>query len=866
MKRHLLHQVLGAILVVLLSVTTSQATIRYVAQDGSGAGGLSWATAHRTIDAAIQAASAGDEIRVKQGIYGLSSLINVSKAVLIVGGYSGVGDMRDPDAYTTTIDGQNAVGHCLDISANAQVYGFTFTRASAWGSEPYDRGAAIYVHNCSATIGGCTFHRNVADYIGGAICLDNAGGTSIDWCVFTENRASELGGAIACYHSDATITNCQFEENQTGYGFNDGYGGAIHNNTCAPIIMNCTFSSNSADYGAALCNYMSDAYIEKCQFTDCNSTTIAGGGMYNIGGAPTISKCLFQDNRVSRRGGAILDSSLSTFINCILWNNSSMVYGGAVHIDAPTEATASAAKFLHCTMYGNTGFQGGALYSDNATPSLVNCILWGNVSQDEEYPEQIYNLTWVYHTTAAASYCDIGDATTYPGTGNIRSDPSFANAAGGDFQLSPGSPCIDRGTNSDPDMPSTDYADRPRIRDGNQDDLAVADMGAYEVPGYSLADEVHRAEILQGLVYDGPSDTTPDYTFLMQFETTGTIDHIAFRTPAGNTFTIPNAEHTSSGNVETSHREWPEPIGHVWQYRATFPDASGLSAYGDGTYVITYYRTNSTSRETRVAYNFPGGEPIGQPSQKPNVTSPAYGAAVASPVTLTWDACTDLGVNKVFLTVINAATDETAGGGYFDKSVTASDPYTLAEGTYDVELSFGSLHDTTDDIGIPFEIGKMVTTTHQFSVLYTTVYRFWSPVNSVHFYTISPEERDVLIASFGYFWTYEGPAFHTAASASDPGLMPVYRFWSGRSHFYTISEEEKDILVRDFSWFWTLEGVAFYAYPEGQQPEGSKPVYRFWNVTNDAHFYTISEEERDILIRDFSYVLLFEGIAFYAFP
>jgi hypothetical protein len=153
----------------------------------------------------------------------------------------------------------------------------------------------------------------------------------------------------------------------------------------------------------------------------------------------------------------------------------------------------------------------------------------------------------------------------------------------------------------------------------------------------------------------------------------------------------------------------------------------------------------------------------------------------------------------------------------------------------------------------------------QFTVLYTSVYRFYSPVNGVHFYTISPDERDNLIANYPSVWTYEGHAYDTCSAASHEGLAPVYRFWSGRSHFYTLSESERDNLITNFPTFWTYEGIAFYAYPEGQQPADAKPVFRFWNPYTNSHFYTISETERDTVNDTYAYFWTYEGIAFYAY-
>jgi hypothetical protein len=148
------------------------------------------------------------------------------------------------------------------------------------------------------------------------------------------------------------------------------------------------------------------------------------------------------------------------------------------------------------------------------------------------------------------------------------------------------------------------------------------------------------------------------------------------------------------------------------------------------------------------------------------------------------------------------------------------------------------------------------------------VYRFWSPSLECHFYTISEEEKDNLIRDYPHIWTFEGTAYFAMRDSGSSGAVPVYRFWSPvySGHFYTISETEKDMLIRDFQAVWTFEGTAFYAYPEGRQPADAKPVYRFWSPVTGHHFYTISEEEKNNLIRDYSYIWTLEGVAWYAYP
>ncbi len=147
------------------------------------------------------------------------------------------------------------------------------------------------------------------------------------------------------------------------------------------------------------------------------------------------------------------------------------------------------------------------------------------------------------------------------------------------------------------------------------------------------------------------------------------------------------------------------------------------------------------------------------------------------------------------------------------------------------------------------------------------VHRFWSPVTGRHFYTISESERNKLIDKYSHVWAYEGPVYRAATTPYLAGLAPVYRFWSEKSgsHLYTISEREKDKLVDNFPDVWTFEGIVFYAYPESQQPLETKPVYRFWKQKGNTHFYTISETEKDKLVKEFSEVYTFEGVAFYAY-
>ena len=148
-----------------------------------------------------------------------------------------------------------------------------------------------------------------------------------------------------------------------------------------------------------------------------------------------------------------------------------------------------------------------------------------------------------------------------------------------------------------------------------------------------------------------------------------------------------------------------------------------------------------------------------------------------------------------------------------------------------------------------------------------TVYRFWSPAYSRHFYTIRPAERDKLINNYSHVWTYEGPAYKAWSDDRQSGVAPVYRFWSAslNAHVYTIKPAERDKLLNSYSHVWAYEGVAFYAYAPGAQPTGTMGVYRFWSTTLNCHFYTAKLAERDKLINSFSSVWAYENIMWYAY-
>jgi hypothetical protein len=384
-------------------------------------------------------------------------------------------------------------------------------------------------------------------------------------------------------------------------------------------------------------------------------------------------------------------------------------------------------------------------------------------------------------------------------------------------------------------------------------------------PGWAVvSDHVSGGRIIQGQVCDDPNQATGLSYFMLELETDASVSYVGFLTAMGLYGEIPADEYTASGAIETYH--WVDGSTHIWEYWGYFENPDILHNYGDGLYTIALHYADGSQEPTTVWYAIPGtDQALLAPTQIPSLPWPPHNGFVASPVTFEWDPVTDPNVGDIYLSVVDA------NGVYvitdvYGINATISDPHSMKEGPFDVELAFESFYAITNPDGIPFELSKNSMRLQPFEVVAGSVYRFWSPATDRHFYTVDEAEKDKLIADYSTVCTFERPVFYAWTTPYDPNLAPVYRFWSSASssHFYTIKEAEKNKLIHSFSDTWTCEGVAFYAYAPGSQPNDADPVYRFWKRSDNSHFYTIDPDEKDKLIKKLSDIYTFEGIAFYA--
>ena len=139
-----------------------------------------------------------------------------------------------------------------------------------------------------------------------------------------------------------------------------------------------------------------------------------------------------------------------------------------------------------------------------------------------------------------------------------------------------------------------------------------------------------------------------------------------------------------------------------------------------------------------------------------------------------------------------------------------------------------------------------------------------------YFHTVSEAEKNTVMAELPHF-VYEGESFYGAENSITgdalSGAKPVYRFLnrSTGAHFYTISEIERDFVGDNLNNY-DFEGIAYHAYDNPQA--NTTEVYRLYHQRDDFHLYTTSISERDTLLADDSWFRSEgeAGVAFYAQP
>ena len=241
-------------------------------------------------------------------------------------------------------------------------------------------GAGIALKKGTLTATNCIFEKGSARNSGGVLVAGQSGTNkavaTLTNCQFIENETqATCGGGLSAQGGQVTLTNCEFTDNEA-----DCYGGGVHWDASASpnaslLMTDCTFTGNKTKSsvgreGGAFSCQSGTATLSGCTFTENatgnGGTAGAAGGAIWAQGTVNASDCTFTDNYSTRGGGAIWVSTGGATLNLTGTNT----FEGN-----------------HCTSYvngsGNTVYgQGGALYIEGGTTTIT-----GATTFQENYAE-----------------------------------------------------------------------------------------------------------------------------------------------------------------------------------------------------------------------------------------------------------------------------------------------------------------------------------------------------------------------------------------------------------------------------------------------------------------------------------------------
>ncbi len=244
-----------------------------------------------TIQSAINAANNGDEVVVASGTY--NEIINFNGKTITVRSTDG--------SEVTTIDGT----------------GF------------------------ADSVVKCVSGEGLGTVLQGFTVTGGTGNTSL---------GLPVGGGMFNLLSSPTVQRCVFRSNQVGLGA----GGGMYNLNASPMVSNCLFVLNTAEEGAAIRGFHSDAVITNCTLF---------GNIANVG------------------GGIFTSESNPTIANCIIWGNSDSntnIESSQIHVASGT------ATVTYCLIEELDAFGGGA-GTIGGNPKFINAVA-GNMRLDEGSP------------------------------------------------------------------------------------------------------------------------------------------------------------------------------------------------------------------------------------------------------------------------------------------------------------------------------------------------------------------------------------------------------------------------------------------------------------------------------------------------
>ncbi len=378
---------------------------------------------YRVLQVAIDAAVSGDTIKVAVGSYGHAT--TSFKALSILGGYPGA----DAASYSAGTGGDftqrvlNPVATV--ISGGTDNDGLTFTRNN---DDPYH---------------GVVDNLTVSQSRKGIVC-DKATSWPHPENLTISNTIVENNGQAGETSSGAGVLVCGLNMRilNTIIRSNHGGRGAGISGSADGLLVEASQIENNVcydDHGAGIYLYPSGPLTLRNNLIVGNRIELGygwGGGVtiFNPGPTAVLSGNIIRNNYAPSYGaGVFIDEGASATMHndLVIHNQTAEGIGGGVAVD-DGDPGPSHLVMHNCTVaYNNAGFSGdeywlggnGVFVDNNSTVIITNSIFWGNGDDFFVHEGSSLSMTW--------SLSEEG----WTGTGNLTSEPLFADVAAGDFHL-----------------------------------------------------------------------------------------------------------------------------------------------------------------------------------------------------------------------------------------------------------------------------------------------------------------------------------------------------------------------------------------------------------------------------------------------